>query len=79
MTVAETLDMLAGEAIIFGLVWVFSSTGHTVFAGILFVTLHLIAHNGHVGFEDKREWQRKKHGHNHTHDRQRWKEEATDE
>jgi hypothetical protein len=75
MTVGKTIDLLAGEAIIFGLVWVFYSTGHPVFAGILFVTLHLIAHNGHVGFEDKCEWQQQKDAHSHTHDRQRWKED----
>jgi hypothetical protein len=79
MSVSDTVSMLAAEAIIFGLVWVFYSTGNPVFAGVLFITLHLIAHNGHVGFEDKREWQRKKHGHSHTHDRQRWERIESDE
>jgi hypothetical protein len=53
MSVSETVDLLAGEAIIFGIVWVFYSADKPVLAAILFVTLHLIAHNGHVGVNDK--------------------------
>lgn len=53
MGLSETIDLLAGEAIIFGIVWVFYSAEKPVLAGILFVTLHLIAHNGYVGINDR--------------------------
>lgn len=53
MSVSEAVDLLAGEAIIFGIVWVFYSADKPVLAVILFVTLHVIAHNGHVGVTDK--------------------------
>lgn len=55
MSLSNTINLLAGEAFIFGAVWVFYSAGKPVVAAILFVALHLIAHNGHVGVRDKNE------------------------